>query len=237
MAGGYGIGLANDWGFIMTGALLVFNDLQKDFRRLEERSAEVETKAPANGSAQSSGVDGASETRARKVDGGRKSQQSTHAASGSHGEGYVLRWQSYPTSIGHCTDWLLDLVTGFRGVNWSFRPALFPPIEGIPAAFPGNKQSASSNTIRVQPTIEKVHQQAIRSFIFLYLSVDLAKTLVIHDPYYLGLAALDSPHPLWLLQPYPFLTRIVRLGTSLYSIIAALSFIVSFFPRKHLPPN
>lgn len=226
MAGGYGIGLANDWGFIMTGALLVFNDVKRDFKRLEKRAdAGKDGPATQNGSMKAQALDrtaNAGIRRRRETDGSTLASATTSSTKVTTS----LMWKEYPDHIGHCMGWIIDLLISFRGVNWSFRLPTFAPIDNIAPPFPDKKQLKSSRAFPVDPSLQQVQRNALRSFVFLCFAVDLAKTLVIHDPYYLGLASLDSPHPLWLLQPYKVLTRTVRVFLSLYSVIVALSLIV-----------
>lgn len=230
LAGGYGIGLANDWGFIMTGGLLCFNDLKSDFQRLETRRCDEHVqKKVSNGSALSSALEQNGSVTHRTSPGGKEASNPAGPPTATEPAPYRLVWQSYPENIWYCMSWLADLLISFRGVNWSWRLPIFPPVEGVPKPSSGadHPPRSSQSTAYAHPqTIDEVRRNAVRSFILLYLGVDLAKTLVIHDPYYLGIATIDSPHPLWLLQPYPFLTRSTRLLLSLYSIIIALSFIV-----------
>jgi hypothetical protein len=229
MAGGYGIGLATDWGFITAAGLLWFNDLKKDFQRLEIRSGLAKTKTKSGTSealAQSSAVSMPLQPIKRLQRGENNNTSASSAA-----EGTQMIWQSYPDDIWHCLDWLIDLLISFRGVNWNWRLVSFAPLDFAPKLPEDVTRSSANSRIttgyETPPTLDNVRQKAIRQLIMFYLAVDIAKTLVIHDPYYLGLVSIDSPHPLWLLQPYPALTRIVRLVLSLYSICVVLSLIVS----------
>ncbi|ETN46505.1 uncharacterized protein HMPREF1541_00690 [Cyphellophora europaea CBS 101466] len=235
MAGGYGIGLTDDWGFIMTAALLCFSDLKQDFQRLEARpiggSAPVEDHT---GSAQSTATE-ANGSLTERTD--SRMEQKPSSTLGqvdeSRAHPYTVDWQSYPSDIKHCVLWITDLLISFRGVNWNYRLVNFHPFHSAPqnpfeAERPDHKSRTAEKT--APPSINDIQRKARRSAILLYLGLDLAKTLVIHDPYYFGLAPIDSPHPLWLLQSHPFLTRLCRLLLSLYSIIVALSCIFNLSP-------
>jgi hypothetical protein len=224
MAGGYGIGLTNDWCFIMAGALLVFNDVKEDVKRLEERPyVEGEKSTPQNGST-SSAVD---KKDARQRTGQQQLNGAEKPANKTTGHATSLQWQTYPESLGHCSEWIIDLLTCFRGVNWSFRAPLLGPIEGVPPAFPDKKQPKASRSISTEKSISDVRRKALRDIVFWYIMLDLAKTLVIHDPYYFGFAELDTAHPLQLLQGHRHLTKLARLSISMFSVVVALSSIVS----------
>lgn len=241
MAGGYGIGLANDWGFIITLGLLCFRDLKTDFQRLETRPFNAfRQESVSNGSALSSAREQNGSLTQRPAPGHLREQaKSERLPTQAISVPYKLVWQSYPENVWHCASWLTDLLTSFRGVNWSWRLPIFPPLEDVPkpTSTVGTTPSSQSRAYATPQTIIEIRRHAVRSFILLYLGVDLAKTLVIHDPYYLGLAPIDSTHPLWLLQPYPIFTRGARLLLSLFSIIMALSFIVCSPLPLRLPPS
>jgi hypothetical protein len=243
MAGGYGIGLANDWGLITTVGFLCFGNLKRDYQRLALASRDMtKTEIDANGAAQSSATTQVVQPMPRLR--ATKPTENPHPA-GSSASGALdtdkLVWQSYPDDIRDCIGWLVDLITSFRGVNWNWRLAILSPADAAPK-LPQNANhptpsGRSTAAFATPTTIRAVQIQAIKQFLLYYIGVDLAKTLVIHDPYHLGLVPIDDPHPLWLLQPYPTLSRVVRLLISLFSVVMALSFIVRPLPFPHHPAS
>ena len=226
-AGGYGIGLAAMWGCIMTVTLLLVKDLKMDFQRLELRpskdnsSNEEHSNGSATGMAESS--DGqAGELRKRKD---RNDSAAIKDTKDNKPLSYHLAWSGCPSSAGHSLDWIIDLVTSFRGVNWNFRN------HGLPA-LPSNmtQQSHSSSTT----ALREVQKTGVRDFLIYYLLTDIVKYLVIQDPYFLGLAPLSTPSPYALLQPHPTLTRFLRLILALSSTHIVLALI--FTLRDHVNP-
>ena len=234
IAGGYGIGLVHDWGFIMTGALLVYNDVKTDFRRLESRPGEGHReRGQENGS--TTAVHEKTGEGARLRQGMNQSKTVTTEPGSAKVTESPLVWQSYPEPIWHGVCWIIDLITNFRGVNWNYRLPIFAPMEGIPESSSSEPQSHTSSA-KVFPTessIEELRRKAVRRFVVFYLATDLIKTICIHDPYFLGLASLDSPNPMLLLQPHSFITKLVRLVFALISVVVVLSLIVRITHVTH----
>jgi len=67
-----------------------------------------------------------------------------------------------------------------------------------------------------------------------YLLLDFLKTIMITDPYFLGIASSETPTPWhWLAhlnESIPIATQVVRLFLSMAAVIAALTFIFSLSP-------
>jgi hypothetical protein len=121
---GYGIGLLNAWVNLWSATLIIFNDAGADFKRIEEHDAEADElsgKLPkGNYQGNANGVD----------------LSYSHAVKSRHSEGAInqpgqmnkesisvksrhFTWQTLPASFFHRLDWVLDLVSNFRGVRWN----------------------------------------------------------------------------------------------------------------------
>ncbi len=222
-AGGYGIGLAAMWGCIMTVTLLLIKDLRTDFQRLEVKANKgaPSNEKKSNGSA--TGVSNSTEVQAGELKKRKDAltdqsttAQTKHDATPSH----RLTWSGCPSSFGRSCDWTVDLVTSFRGVNWNFRNHGLP---ALPSTITVESHSCSSTALH------QIQLAALRDFLLYYILTDIVKYFVIQDPYFLGLAPLTSPSPYALLQPYPTLTRFLRLILALSSthIVLALIFTLS----------
>ncbi|KIW45485.1 uncharacterized protein PV06_03872 [Exophiala oligosperma] len=248
LAGGYGIGLINQWGIIMAAALLLFNDPAQSFRRLETRSPRLENghSQPNGGSRTPTSADGTAEVdlRKRRVPGIYTStnvKQVTFPGSTQPAtRPYDLVWQGFPHGKGvlHAVDWVADLVTSFRGPNWGHR---IPTLGGIDGPVPRDSSARhskcdrrSKTTAVPKKTLQALRGQAIRDFVVGYLLLDLLKTTMITDPYFLGVVSLDSP-TLWpwlsaVNETMPIATRLVRLFMSISGVISALTLIFSLSP-------
>lgn len=241
LACGYGIGLATDWGLIMSGALLILNDPGRDFRRLETRQTEPKRReSHQNGVVRNttalnrpSAID-LTRRKAASVDTPTDSTQ--HSFSGSHlpaTKAHSLVWQGFPfrESWFLVVDWVVDLVTSFRGVHWNHRISTLGEIEVTVPLGPGGYGSTAGVP---RQSLRALQHRAMQDFAVYYLVLDLLKTTLITDPYFLGLLPLESRSPWpWLVQlndAIPVATRVVRLLMSMAGVIAALEWIFSFSP-------
>ena len=250
LANGYGIGLNFAWTMIITVVLLFCNDVGNDFKRLEWRGVTgEETPHPsgsANGSATGSEVlQGAGHTKRRvygvygpavSVNDGVPAKPVTNP--------YFLIWQGYPSLLLHRVEWTVDLMTTFRGVGWNWRIPTCPPLD-IPVRDPEGKlqpHNTASNSLATStsvslPTVRQLQLTALRDFVSHYLILDLLKTVMITDPYFMGISGLSSP------SPWPFLSssetptiavslliRFTRLIISISGVLSALTFIFSLSP-------
>ena len=222
LTGGYGIGLSATWGCIMSAALLLFNDLKTDFKRLEVQTRTV-TDGPekqVNGSATSTSLEMSTGELRRRQD-ATSNHSPTTSIETSTAFSQALVWHGYPSTLVHSLDWSLDLATAFRGVNWNFRNPTLPPLSSNITSQPPTSSPSALRQFRLN---------ALRDFITLYLLVDIIKALCVADPYFLGLAPVSSPSPYALLHPYPTLTRLLRLVLALASTNIVLSFIFTLSP-------
>lgn len=198
-AAAFGVGLICAWATLWSSVLLVFNDAQRDFRRVE--------RVPVSG-VECVSADGPEEAAAN----GHTDDLQNHANGNGHlrkrnlppkardGSGAVtqpntkLIWQSYPSGpLQHRLNWVCDLFSTFRGMGWNWRIAGLPtPPEPIVSETPGSPKSQTSHEdIAVSHT--GVHRydskkNLVRHNLYLlarnYFILDLLKTLIVIDPYF-----------------------------------------------------
>lgn len=228
---GYGLGLSGAWGLIMTVIVLVLHDPGKDFQRIEIKQGAVPGQ-PIKQSATAKPLDGNPNTTLRRtVPNGSVEHQSQNFNS-NDAESTRFVWQGYPRNFLHRLDWSIDLITTFRGINWNFKVPIktyaVPPPEGNPPELSEKAAELNKNALR------DLRRTAIRNFIYYYFVVDVLKTFMITDPYWLGIAPLESRSPwIWLSKLndiLPGATRFVRLSVSLSAVVAALTIIFSLSP-------
>lgn len=249
-ANGYGIGLMCSWGMIMTLALLFCNDVGSDFQRLEWRDAgddeNVHSNSNANGSATGTEASGGAAPTKRRVYGvdGPAVSPNSKVVDAPAIKPYSLVWQGYPSSILHCMEWTADVMTTFRGVGWNWRIPTCPPLD-IPIRDPEGKRKprnfASTSSVKLTsvplPTLRQLQLTGLRDFTVHYLMLDFLKTIMITDPYFMGIADLSSP------SPWPFLTSSTTLTTTIWlltcftrlivsicGVLSALTFVFSLSP-------
>ncbi|EXJ73013.1 uncharacterized protein A1O5_04162 [Cladophialophora psammophila CBS 110553] len=235
---GYGIGLLTAWGVIMAGALLLCNNVARDFRRLEMRALKTETAASdrTRSAALSWSTDlsqGVAMTNRKVANVHPSSDTKQIFPEKPPSQSYELVWTGFPYNSGwfHVTDWTVDLITSFRAVGWQHR---IPTVGPIDPSIPRDTSEVVS-TIRVSNDKSRALQwRALRGFVTTYLVVDFLKTVMITDPYFMGLTPLESPSPWpWLARAndiIPIATRWVRSWTTLFAVVFALQFIFSLSP-------
>lgn len=251
-AGGYGIGLCTVWGTIMSGALLLFNDPGRDFWRLEARGAERHDSSLGH---DKSTIASASLSASSSLDVRRRKVASVYTATDIKQKKfpgpdkpanipYKLVWQGFPYNAGwlHIIDWTVDLVTGFRGVNWNHRIPTLARIDASIPPMPTREQDKTASEVNLDSmpttipgqTLQALQRRAVQDFLISYLILDVLKTSMVTDPYFLGLVDLDHQSPWFrlsqLTETVPFATRFIRLGMSMAGVLAALTFIFSLNP-------
>lgn len=234
---GYGIGLASSWLIVSSATLLIFNDVQRSFKRIERKVAPLQaTNAPPVESSSSSGatkrgdLDGLA---ARLGQNGHHSQHSTSAA-GSVLQGptqQVLRWQSYPIPFLHRLDWVLDLVVSFRGSGWNWRVTSQPALpKEVVHQLEGNMPTSSKDSTREDAW--HCFRSALLSCTVSFIMLDAVKVLMNRDPYFWGFTspAPSPPFPFSYLAFSPLLVRAYRLLLVGFGTMVALKNLMSYQP-------
>ncbi|KAF2128441.1 hypothetical protein P153DRAFT_367579 [Dothidotthia symphoricarpi CBS 119687] len=239
MAPGLGVGLLNAWSVVWMSAILVCNDAQTDFQRIERTEG-------AFGSAQEK----------EKVKTDRSIEQNNHTPSKPtteqtdsanargtlgprhrHGE---FAWQSYPLSpFIERLDFILDIFCNFRGAGWNWRPsALPPPPKWLQEQLQRNSPNPPKHSYRVHPGQVKSYSTRrellianAKTAITGYLAMDAIKTFVMHDPYFWGVMdrAPPSYFPIFITY-HPVLVDTYRVLVSMLAVKFALQSLFALAP-------
>ncbi|KAF2484726.1 membrane bound O-acyl transferase family-domain-containing protein [Neohortaea acidophila] len=222
-AAALGVGLLSAWGVLWVAAIMVVNDCQTDWVRLERGKA-TET----NGVQKGGGLNDTME----------RSSNSTETHPKATAEGRELpsqiEWQSYPASFRDRIDWVADVFCNFRGVGWSWQTSGIPPppqpIESTAAhtRLPEDGAITTSRTgIRRFNNKHALLKTTALKLLGGYFALDLIVTLMHRDPYFWGYAAPPyPPAPTYLpilVQTSPILTKSYRLTLGLMGLYTALS--------------
>jgi hypothetical protein len=206
-AAAFGVGLISCFGVMWTASIMIFNDCQRDFRRIERRAmndgggGEV---VEGNGHATSSGValNGSAKDYGRGGDYAvrqRLAAKQDEEASTSKGPSQrrgPLFWQPYPSGpMIERLDWVADVFCSFRGVGWNWQSSGIPDTPNwVQRQLRGETDVPESiETSKHEPTI-KVSKTGIRRYsdrrallkscllnlAIGYLVLDTVKTLGIH---------------------------------------------------------
>ncbi|KAK3202204.1 hypothetical protein GRF29_161g488396, partial [Pseudopithomyces chartarum] len=218
-------------------AMIVCNDPQRDFMRIERMEGVFSKSSPTN--TQDSDVNGSaskseeSNSTSNGVTGVREKLGPTQR----HGE---FAWQPFPlTPFVERLDWVLDLFGNFRGAAWNWRTiSTTPPPKQIQDQLLRNTPNPPPHSFRthisqthVYPTRRALLIGNLKTLLAGYLILDAIKTLSSHDPYFWGY--LDRPlSPVFpaFLRESKILTHAFRLVLCQFGIKWALQSIFALAP-------
>lgn len=222
----YGIGLVTALGLLISATFLVFGDARGDFGRWERSDGRVETEREGEGIKELNRASGASGRiegvwRNRGVD---KFKSNILISNGEAESEIALAYPSYrsastnqiseyifqplPSTFLHRLDWVLDLMTNLRGINWSYRAPHQPP------RLPSPRRTRS-----------ELLRSTIFSFITNYFLIDFLKTLTLYDSYFLTLSAEPSSSPFL----FPFASRILVSAAFAYTSLRGIFLLEPLF--------
>ena len=233
-----GIGLINAWSVAWVGAIIVCNDAQTDFMRIErmegvfgsDRNQAKEKNRP-NSSAENAKEDTEHATE----------QDVVNSSAGPRDRHGQFAWQPYPLRpFAERLDWVLDIFCNFRGMGWNWRTSALPP----PPKFIQEQLHANSGDV-VPKHSYRIHDGQVKlytdrkellrknawTFVKGYFIIDALKTTMMWDPYFWGY--VDRAPPTYLpsiLTNSPVLTHIYHLALSMLAVKYALQTIFSLGP-------
>ncbi|KAF2463761.1 uncharacterized protein BDR25DRAFT_337734 [Lindgomyces ingoldianus] len=243
MAPAFGLGLISAWAVIWLMAVLVCNDAQTDFQRIERTEGafkqNIKEKGVTNGGA---GIT----QKGRNERNGEPKMSSPNGfvehhehlgPSKRHGE---FAWQPYPLEpFVERLDWVLDVFCNFRGMGWNWRISSIPPppkwvqeqLHRNSPNLPQHSHRLHAGQSHAYSTRRNLILANIKTLLIGYVTLDALKTLMNHDPYFWGLVD-HAPPPYFpsLLLHHPIVLRLYRLAVSQYMIKASLESIFALAP-------
>jgi hypothetical protein len=236
MAIAFAAGLVAAWGIVWSATMLIFNDPERDFKRVEEKKQSTghnEDKDDGSTTRTNGHADG---LRQRKQDNRNPSTDGVEIqAVKPDVAGAEYYWQSYPDSLGERLDWVCDTILNFRGPGWSWAiptlPSLSPSIKVRlgEAVELKDLQDVSSAGIRRFETRRQVFLDRFPKFVVGYFVLDLLKVVMMKDPYfYLGPNGYDVPSHMAHLSP--------AILSAVRQLISFTAIIVSLEMTFTLPP-
>ncbi|KAH5211681.1 hypothetical protein HBI62_198500 [Parastagonospora nodorum] len=231
MASSFGIGIVSSWSVAWVSAILICNDAQTDFQRIERLEGAFK------GSKTSASQEDGNKIMEKKAD-----QMSNGHLGPTHRHG-SFAWQTYPlTPFIERLDWVLDIFCNFRGAGWNWRTSALPP---PPKAIQEQLHRNSSDTappktsnrihpgqVRMYSTRAELLRANLQTFVKGYLMLDFLKTFMMHDPYFWGLVDRPAPDypPYSFFASSPALIHITRLALSMLGVKTALQTIFALGP-------
>ncbi|EAL91938.1 hypothetical protein KXX16_007767 [Aspergillus fumigatus] len=232
---GYMGGLVTAWWTIWSATILIFNDAERDFARIERcsRNAACPDKAPTP----------ANENNPQSSDKAANGHILKAKQYASQRESETLAWQPYPRAFLHRLNWALGILFNMRGPEWNWRISTLDPLpdslqrqrttrNGQPAR---EAMGKTDNKADSQPDARARLMAILVTFLKHYLFLDLVKVLMMHDPYFWGLVesapARPFPFTYFLLPTIPdIVVRLYREILSGLGVYAALSFVCPLNP-------
>ncbi|KAJ9257882.1 hypothetical protein DTO271D3_1660 [Paecilomyces variotii] len=234
---GYCIGLVTTWWILWSAIMLIMNDVQKDFKRIEKFSVPASddadrqrvnrTPEPPRMDSRANGND--SSVRHRHT----STTQDTPPPGTDKNYKEVLRWQSYPESLGHRFNWILGLLFNFRGTEWNWRISAVPAFpQPIADQMEGNSSSVDTSEVIDLRESRECLKQATWRFLRDYIALDIIKVIMMRDRYFWGLISDPTPplFPFGILASIPLLLRLYRLVLSCIGVFVAIDFVTCLNP-------
>jgi hypothetical protein len=226
MAPALGLGLVHAWSVVYLASILVCNDAQTEFQRIERTE----------------GAFGSDRMAREKMDqdtdsNGHIPQKSRAGPRDRHGE---FAWQPYPLSpLVERIDWVCDLFCNFRGAGWNWRTSALPPppkwlqeqLHRNSGDVPKHSSRIHAGQVKTYPDRRSLLIANTKTLIKGYLILDALKTTMMHDPYFWGLLSRSPPQyfPFTLLTA-PWMIHTYRLFLSMIAVKYALQTIFSLAP-------
>ncbi|KAF1940932.1 hypothetical protein EJ02DRAFT_405553 [Clathrospora elynae] len=237
MAPSLGVGLISAWSVAWVGAILICNDAQTEFMRIERTEGafgNAKKENEVNGNTNLKGEEGKERDSHAKdsIVNGHAGPRDRHGS---------FAWQPYPlTPFIERLDWVLDIFCNFRGAGWNWRiSALPPPPKAIQEQLHQNSGSTApkhsnkmhAGQVTTYPNRFSLLGANAKTLITGYLVLDALKTAMMYDPYFWGSVERSPPSYLpSLVTQSPVLTHMYRLTLSMLAIKSALQAIFSLGP-------
>ncbi|KAE8842050.1 hypothetical protein P3342_002652 [Pyrenophora teres f. teres] len=229
------LGLLCAWSVLWFGAILVCNDAQTDFMRIERTTGVF-------------GSDGRRRKDRSEVNGNTEPKEKDAQEDATHDviNGYAgprdrhgeFAWQPYPlTPFIERLDWVLDLLCSFRGVGWNFRNSnISPPPKHIQEQLRANSGSITpKHSYKTHPGQMKLYtnrEELLKANAWKvfkgYMILDALKTAMMYDPYFWG--QIDRPPPSSYLPQNSVFRNIYHLALTMFGIQYALQSVFALAP-------
>jgi hypothetical protein len=231
MAPAFGVGLISAWSVVWVSAILICNDAQTDFQRIERLEGVFKSSKPQDKD-ESSKLQEKDDTTTEDMTKGHSGPTARHGS---------FAWQPYPlTPFIERLDWVLDIFCNFRGAGWNWRTSALPPppkaiqeqLRRNSALQPKTSNRTHAGQVKSYASRAELLRANLWTFVTGYVLIDAIKTLTMHDPYFWGLVHRSPPtyFPFTLYAHSPTLTHISRLLITMLAIKTALRTLFALGP-------
>lgn len=197
-AAAFGLGLMCSWGILWILSIMIANDCQIDFERIQRSKSDAVEGSRVNGSAGNVANGGGKAPDQRKEFRNRKGTQANGHASPAPASDQRDKyfWQTYPSSFSmERLDWILDVFTNFRGIGWNWQTNGVPPPPAHVEAQLAGRTDAEGKDGTVRTSMTGVRRYSDRTKLlraiainlaYSYVALDVVKAIMHHDPYFWG---------------------------------------------------
>ena len=236
MAIGYLIGIANSWAALWIASRTIFTDY-RTATRIERQSHYPAQKATAVRQDVSNLSPQTRDAFERRRVGGRSKREDTTTSSSPHSLSQTrdgsYYWQTLPSRFSERLDFIIDLLCSMRGPGWAHQARSIPgPPEYIASQLKPHPLSTKSVVREYKDRQSLLRANMIRILKF-QIYLDIIKTLMTYDPYFLGFVEPTPPAPTFfpaLIRDSPVLTKSYRLVLALFATRIALGMIFCLSP-------
>lgn len=200
---GVGVGLCSSWCILWSATFLIFTDPHKDLSRIKRSSTDCTSVVPKLNDV---GI-------STKTSSANSKDVTTHR----NAHQTLLVWESMPHGFLQRFDWVFDLLTSLRGLNWSwkFTEKLPPPGEIVAQYQPPSRRTLWSSLSRI---------------LLLSFCLDIIKVAMMVDPYFWGLAGYPPLQKFSMPLIYWFVISTYRSLLSFAAIYVAVLWIYALVP-------
>ncbi|KAK2767148.1 hypothetical protein FQN53_006576 [Emmonsiellopsis sp. PD_33] len=237
-SGGTGnmIGVMFTYQIVLSASLLVFNNPQRDFKRIERSTIFQRIEEVPGGSRpitktsvvalENNGTSDNSLKLRSALDQAAEATTTSQSAPGKTQEIFTLRWQSYPDTFSHRLSWVMDLTQNLRGAGWNWRIHTAPKFPGPVSKQLDRSLRGVSKPEVTNPADTYAFTRAIISQVAVgYMALDILRVLVKIDPYFWGVVTTPPPPPLNSLGTFTnTATQAYRVLVTALAVTAAVSF-------------
>ena len=162
---GIGVGLCSSWCILWSATFLIFKEPHKHLSRIKRLSTHRTIAGPKRNDISTSTKNFSANSK----------DPTTH----EHAHRTPVVWERMPNGLLQRVDWIFDLLTSLRGLNWSWNFTENLPLPGEVVA-------------RYQPPSEETLWFSLSRILLLSLCLDIIKVAMMVDPYFWGFAAYPT---------------------------------------------
>ena len=231
----YLLGIANSWAILWIASRTIFADYRTAMR-VERRSCYPGQKDTVVRQDIKDPLPKTQDVFQRKQVNGRSKAENmapSSIRSSSQTRDSLYYWQTLPSRFLDRLDFITDLLCSMRGPGWAHQARSIPGPPEYIASQLNPRPSSTKPVVREYKDRQSLLLANVIRILKFQVYVDIIKTLMTHDPYFLGFVEPTPPAPTFfpdLIRDSPFLTKCYRLVLAMLATRFALGTIFCLSP-------